>query len=116
MANRKIKIYGHNHAANSAAKVTIGGVEVFNGTLTASVSSDADVIDETTNPEPIALFEFNHNNADDSTLTEHALAIDVTSGEIRVGQLWIQATATADIYNGLSDADKEDKGINEHCN
>ena len=111
MANRKIKIYGHNHAANSAATVTIGGVEVFNGTLTAGVSADADVIDETTNPEPVALFEFTHNNADDSQMTEHALAIDVSAGEIRVGQIWIQATATADIYNALSDEDKDDKGI-----
>jgi len=90
MANRNIKIYGHNHAADSAAVVTFGGVEVHNGALTASVTAQADVWAGTATQLPI--FEFNHNNADDSILTEHAMLISVTAGSISAGPVWIEAT------------------------
>ena len=113
MANRKIKIYGHNHDAGTEATVTLGGVQVHSGAVSASVVSDADVIDETENPEPVVLFDFTYDNSDDSQLTEHALNISVTAGELRAGQIKIEATSDASVWNALSTDAKRDSGINE---
>lgn len=113
MANRKIKIYGHNHDAGTEATVTLGGVQVHSGAVSASVVSDADVIDETENPEPVVLFDFTYNNSDDSQLTEHALNISVTAGELRAGQIKIEATSDASVWNALSTDAKRDSGVNE---
>ena len=91
MATRKILIKGYNHAVNSAATVTFDGVEVFSGALTANVLEESLVTaDDTT--VPVKVFEFEYNNADDTTETQHALNIQVTAGQIRVGNLWIEAT------------------------
>tara|TARA_R110002074_G_scaffold9188_1_gene36744 strand:- start:6 stop:557 length:552 start_codon:yes stop_codon:yes gene_type:complete len=98
MATRKIRIRGNNHAVNSAATVTFDGVEIFSGALTAEVIDESDVWSgEGTNP--VAIVEFEYNNSDDTQETEHSLRIEITAGQIRVGQLWIEATSDAAVVN-----------------
>ena len=98
MATRKIRIRGYNHAVNSATTVTFDGVEIFSGALTAEVIDESDVwsTDTTT---PVAIVEFEYNNADDTQETEHSLRIEVTAGQIRAGNIWVEATRDAAIAN-----------------
>ena len=112
MVNRKIKIYGHNHDAGTEATVTLGGVQVHSGAVSAGVVTDAAVIDDTTNPEPVVLFDITYNNSDDTTMTEHALNISVTAGELRAGQIRIEATSDASVIDALTENGKRATGIN----
>ena len=66
--------------------------------MSAEVIEESDVwsTDTTT---PVAIFEFEYNNADDTTETEHSLRIEVTAGQIRVGNIWVEATRDATIVN-----------------
>ena len=98
MATRRIRIRGYNHAVNSATTVTFDGVEIFSGALTAEVIDESDVwsTDTTT---PVAIVEFEYNNADDTQETEHSLRIEVTAGQIRAGNIWVEATRDAAIAN-----------------
>ena len=105
MATRKILIRGYNHAVNSAATITFDGVEVFSGALTAEAIDESDVWStDTTNP--VAIFEFEYNNADDTQETEHSLRIAVTAGQIRVGNIWIEATRDAAIVNSYPEEER----------
>ena len=105
MATRKIKIRGYNHALNSAATVTFDGVEVFSGTMSAEVIDESDVwsTDTTT---PVAIYEFEYNNADDTQETEHSLRIEVTAGQIRAGNIWVEATRDAAIANSYPENER----------
>ena len=98
MATRKIRIRGYNHAVNSATTVTFDGVEVFSGALSAEVTDESDPYD---NPDasPTEIFQFEYNNADDTQETEHSLRIEVTAGQIRAGNIWVEATRDAAIVN-----------------
>ena len=98
MATRRIRIRGYNHAVNTATTVTFDGVEVFSGALSAEVIDESDVwsTDTTT---PVAIVEFEYNNADDTQETEHSLRIEVTAGQIRAGNIWVEATRDAAIAN-----------------
>jgi len=98
MALRKIIIDGYNHAVNSVTTVTFDGVEVFLGAVSAEVVDENDVwsTDET---NPVAIVEFEYNNADDTQETEHSLRIEVTAGQIRAGNIWVEATRDAVIAN-----------------
>ena len=98
MATRRIRIRGYNHAVNTATTVTFDGVEVFSGALSAEVIDESDVwsTDTTT---PVSIFEFEYNNADDTQETEHSLRIEVTAGQIRAGNIWVEATRDAAIAN-----------------
>ena len=98
MATRKIIIKGYNHAVNATTTVTFAGAEIFSGALSAEVIDESDVWsrDDT---NPVAIVEFEYNNADDTQETEHSLRIEVTAGQIRVGQIWIEATRDAAIVN-----------------
>jgi len=98
MATRKIRIRGYNHAVNSAATFTFDGVEIFSGAVSAEVVDESDVgpADTTT---PVAIVEFEYNNADDTQETEHSLRIEVTAGQIRAGNIWVEATRDAAIAN-----------------
>ena len=87
MANRTIKIYGNNFAADTALVVSFGGAEVYNGTLSASVIAYADVYGGTSTT-PGELVEFTFNNADDTTETEHALSITCTAGSCHIGAIY----------------------------
>ena len=98
MATRRIRIRGYNHAVNSATTVTFDGVEVFSGAVSAEVVDESDVW-STDTTIPVAIVEFEYNNADDTQETEHSLRIEVTAGQIRVGQIWIEATRDAAIVN-----------------
>lgn len=98
MATRKIIIKGYNHAVNSTATVTFDGVEVFSGALTAEVVDESDVWSTDTAP-PIGILEFEYNNADDTKETEHSLRIEVPAGQLRLGQLWIEATRDAAVVD-----------------
>ena len=83
---------------NSTTTVTFDGVEIFSGALTAEVIDESDVwsTDTTT---PVAIVEFEYNNADDTQETEHSLRIEVTAGQIRAGNIWVEATRDAAIAN-----------------
>ena len=98
MATRKIRIRGYNHAVNSATTVTFDGVEVFSGALSAEVTDESDPYD---NPDasPTEIFQLEYNNADDTQETEHSLRIEVTAGQIRAGNIWVEATRDAAIAN-----------------
>ena len=98
MATRKIMIDGYNHAADSAATVSWGGTQVFSGALTAEVIAENQVW-STTTQTPSYILSWEYNNADDSQETQHALSIACTAGQIRVGNLWVEATRNADTYN-----------------
>jgi hypothetical protein len=98
MATRKIRIRGYNHAVNSATTVTFDGVEVFSGALSAEVVEESDVW-STDTTIPVAIVEFEYNNADDTQETEHSLRIEVTAGQIRAGNVWVEATRDAEIAN-----------------
>ena len=98
MATRKIRIRGYNHAVNSATTVTFDGVEVFSGALSAEVIDESDVW-STDTTIPVAIVEFEYNNADDTQETEHSLRIEVTAGQIRAGNIWVEATRDAAIAN-----------------
>lgn len=105
MATRKIRIRGYNHAVNSAATVTFDGVEIFSGALSAEVVEESLVwTTDTTNP--VAIFEFEYNNADDTQETEHSLRIAVTAGQIRAGNIWIEATRDAAIVNSYPEEER----------
>ena len=98
MALRKIIIKGYNHAVNSATTVTFDGVEIFSGALTAEVIDESDVWSGE-DATPVAMFEFEYDNADDTQETEHSLRIEVTAGQIRAGNIWVEATRDAAIAN-----------------
>jgi len=98
MATRKIRIRGYNHAVNSATTVTFDGVEVFSGALSAEVVEESDVW-STDTTIPVAIVEFEYNNADDTQETEHSLRIEVAAGQIRAGNIWVEATRDAAIAN-----------------
>ena len=105
MATRKIRIRGYNHAVNSATTVTFDGVEVFSGSLSAEVIDESDVwsTDTTT---PVAIVEFEYNNADDTQETEHSLRIEVTAGQIRAGNIWVEATRDLAIVNSYPENER----------
>jgi len=89
MANRTIKVYGHNHAADTALTVSWGGVEVYNGTLSASVVDYDDLWDSSTDTQAqLELFEFTYNNPDDTAESSHALSITVTAGSCSPGTIY----------------------------
>ena len=98
MATKRIRIRGYNHAVNSATTVTFDGVEVFSGALSAEVTDESDPYD---NPDasPTEIFQLEYNNADDTQETEHSLRIEVTAGQIRAGNIWVEATRDAAIAN-----------------
>jgi len=98
MATKRIRIRGYNHAVNSATTITFDGVEVFSGALSAEVTDESDPYD---NPDasPTEIFQLEYNNADDTQETEHSLRIEVTAGQIRAGNIWVEATRDAAIAN-----------------
>ena len=98
MATRRIRIRGYNHAVNSATTVTFDGVEIFSGAVSAEVVDESDVW-STDTTIPVAIVEFEYNNADDTQETEHSLRIEVTAGQIRAGNIWVEATRDAAIAN-----------------
>jgi hypothetical protein len=101
MANRTIKVYGHNHAADTALVASWGGVQVFNGTISANVTDFDNHWDTTSDVGPqLELFEFTYNNADDTTESTHALNITVSAGSASIG--WIYDISNNDnaIYEG----------------
>lgn len=87
MANRTIKIYGNNFAADTALVVSFGGAEVYNGTISTSVTAYADVYGGTST-SPAELCEFTYNNADDTTETEHAMTITCSAGSCSIGSIY----------------------------
>lgn len=105
MATRKIRIRGYNHAVNSAATVTFDGVEIFSGALSAEVVEES-LVWSTDTTNPVAIFEFEYNNADDTQETEHSLRIAVTAGQIRAGNIWIEATRDAIIANSYPENER----------
>ena len=98
MAIRKIQIKGFNHAINSSATVTFDGVEILSGALSAEVVDESDIWSGE-DVTPVAMFEFEYDNADDTQETEHSLRIEVTAGQLRAGQIWVEATRDAAIVN-----------------
>jgi hypothetical protein len=98
MTTRKIQIKGYNHAVNSAATVTFDGVEISSGALSTEVIDESDVWSGK-DATPVAMFEFEYDNADDTQETEHSLRIEVTAGQLRAGQIWVEATRDAAIVN-----------------
>jgi hypothetical protein len=102
MSTRKIRIKGNNHAVNSSATVTFDGVEVFSGAVSAEVIDESDVWSSDgveSLSAPIEMFEFEYNNADDTQETEHSLRIEVAAGQIRAGNIWVEATRDASNTN-----------------
>tara|TARA_R110000803_G_scaffold34379_1_gene75097 strand:- start:51 stop:623 length:573 start_codon:yes stop_codon:yes gene_type:complete len=87
MATRTIIIRGYNYDATSSATVLFDGVEVFAGTLTASVDAVPDAPLSGPASESIALFKFDFNNADDSQMTTHTLSVTCDAGHIDVGEV-----------------------------
>jgi hypothetical protein len=96
MATRTIIIRGYNYDAASSATVLFDGVEVFAGTLTASV--DAVPVAPLSGPDtdPIELFKFDFNNADDSQMTTHTLSVACNAGHIDVGSIYSHCNPNAD--------------------
>ena len=105
MATRKIRIGGYKHAVNSATTVTFDGVEVFSGAVSAEVVDESDVW-STDTTIPVAIVEFEYNNADDTQETEHSLRIEVTAGQIRAGNIWVEATRDAAIANSYPENER----------
>jgi hypothetical protein len=105
MATRKIKIRGYNHAVNSATTVTFDGVEIFSGALTAEVIDESDVWSGE-GANPVAIVEFEYNNSDDTQETEHSLQIEITAGQIRAGNIWVEATRDAAIANSYPENER----------
>jgi|TARA_R110002126_G_scaffold221875_1_gene367038 hypothetical protein len=102
MSTRKIRIKGNNHAVNSSATVTFDGVEVFSGAVSAEVIDESDVWSSDgveSLSAPVEMFEFEYNNADDTQETEHSLRIEVAAGQIRAGNIWVEATRDASNTN-----------------
>ena len=109
MSTRKIRIKGNNHAVNSSATVTFDGVEVFSGAVSAEVIDESDVWSSDgveSLSAPIEMFEFEYNNADDTQETEHSLRIEVTAGQIRAGNIWVEATRDAAIANSYPENER----------
>ena len=98
MAIRKIQIKGFNHAINSSATVTFDGVEILSGALSAEVVDESDIWSGE-DVTPVAMFEFEYDNADDTQETEHSLRIEVSAGQMRAGNIWVEATRDAAIAN-----------------
>ena len=105
MATRRIRIRGYNHAVNSATTVTFDGVEIFSGAVSAEVVDESDVW-STDTTIPVAIVEFEYNNADDTQETEHSLRIEVTAGQIRAGNIWVEATRDAAIANSYPENER----------
>ena len=105
MATRKIRIRGYNHAVNSATTVTFDGVEISSGALSAEVIDESDVWSGE-DVTPVAMFEFEYDNADDTQETEHSLRIEVTAGQIRAGNIWVEATRDAAIANSYPENER----------
>ena len=105
MATRRIRIRGYNHAVNSATTVTFDGVEIFSGAVSAEVVDESDVW-STDTTIPVAIVEFEYNNADDTQETEHSLRIEVAAGQIRAGNIWVEATRDAAIANSYPENER----------
>ena len=89
MANRTIKIYGVNHAADTALTVSWGGAQVYSGTLSAAVVDFDDVLDTSSETaDQVELLEFTYDNADDTQETSHSLSITVGAGACSVGTIY----------------------------
>ena len=89
MANRTIKVYGHNHAADTNLTVSWGGTQVYNGTLSASTVDFDDIFDtSSTTQDQVELFEFTYDNADDTVESTHALSITVNAGSCSPGTIY----------------------------
>ena len=103
MATRTIIIRGYNYDATSSATVLFDGVEVFAGTLTASV----DAAPAVNGPEsaPVALFKFDFNNADDSQMTTHTLSVECNAGHIDVGEVLSHCNPYADQQSNFLEID-----------
>jgi len=103
MAIRTIIIRGYNYDATSSATVLFDGVEVFAGTLTASV----DAAPAVNGPEsaPVALFKFDFNNADDSQMTTHTLSVECNAGHIDVGEVLSHCNPNADQQSNFLEID-----------
>ena len=99
MANRTIKIFGHNHADNTAFTVSWNGTEVFNGAISGTVCDYADVWGGDT-CIPKELLEFTYNNADDTVESNNALSITVSAGEACVGNIYDIVNNDNAIYEG----------------
>ena len=96
MANRTIKVFGHNHAADTNLTVSWGGAQVYNGTLSASTVDYDDIWNTSTDAQDqVELFEFTYNNADDSQTTTHSLSITVNAGSASIGTIRDSACAGA---------------------
>ena len=89
MANRTIKVYGHNHAADTNLTVSWGGAQVYNGTISASNVDFSKIIDnEVDDAAQVELFEFTYDNADDTAESSHALSITVNLGTCSIGTIY----------------------------
>ena len=99
MANRTIKIWGYKHADNTAFVVSWNGAEVFNGAISGTTCSYADVWGgETTTSEELC--EFTYNNADDTAESNNALSITISAGEASIGNIYDIANNDNAIYEG----------------
>jgi|TARA_R110000851_G_scaffold205209_1_gene357215 hypothetical protein len=105
MATRTIIIRGYNYDAASSATVLFDGVEVFAGTLTASVDTVPDAPASGPASEAIALFKFDFNNADDSQMTTHTLSVTCDAGHIDVGQILSHCNPDAEFQSKFLDID-----------
>ena len=105
MATRRIRIRGYNHAVNSEITITFDGVELFSGAVSAEVIDESDAWPGNT-ITPVTIFEFEYNNADDTQETEHSLRIEVTAGQIRAGNIWVEATRDAAIANSYPENER----------
>lgn len=89
MANRTIKIYGTNHASDTALTVSWDGAQVYTGTLSAAVVDFDDTWDTSTSTsDQVELFEFTYANADDTAETNHSLSVTVGAGSCSVGYIY----------------------------
>ena len=99
MPNRTIKIWGYKHADNTAFVVSWNGAEVFNGAISGTTCSYADVWGgETTTSEELC--EFTYNNADDTAESNNALSITISAGEASIGNIYDIANNDNAIYEG----------------
>jgi hypothetical protein len=105
MAIRTIIIRGYNYDATSSATVLFDGVEVFAGTLTASVDAVPDAPLSGPASEPVALFKFDFNNADDSQMTTHTLSVECNAGHIDVGEVLSHCNPYADQQSNFLEID-----------
>jgi hypothetical protein len=94
MALRKFKVEGWNHEAGTTATVTMGGTQVFSGSITTAVVNEYDGVNAPADDGPHYVLSWDYTNSDDTAEQEVACSIEITAGSASIGTVLVSSGDT----------------------